>query len=615
MKFKFPLYAQIICVFILNLALLLFVRFAFFNNHLNLGWDLIDRPVAERVQTVAFLMFRQLDGLPQEKWDSVLQEYGDFYNVKFCLFDAAGKQIAGAKVDIPNTVLDKIKLAPNSIPPKENANFMISFQSPPSHPASSFKVVEEPQLFAPLDKFLGGPSHPMPPPPRFFFHTKDPDCFWIGAMFPLLPKPGQGGPPFPGHPMPPRLPEILTPPTVPPGGMTPDQIPPKDGPIDGMLSPNSSVRRELFEHPGSPQPENFDHRIDVTGTEGPPVHGPESPISFAFRVPAPGTLLAVTPNIWQTRLVSDFGNLFVGALGVLGLSLLVWWPFVFLITRTLGKLTRATEKIADGNFDIRVGERRSDEIGRLAQAVNIMAGKLKAYVTGQKRFLGDIAHELCSPIARLQIAVEILERTATPEQEASLRDIREEVEQMSALINELLAFSKAGVRETELHAVDLMKILRSACSKSGGESITITTQERLHCLGDEVLLERAFGNIFRNAIRYAGDAGPITVSCTRTGKEITVVVLDCGPGVPPESIELLGQPFYRPEASRTRTSGGAGLGLSIVKTCIEACQGKFTAQNNSPKGLRIEIQLKAEAPATAEQDPAVNSEARNYKQN
>ncbi len=594
MKFKFPLYAQIICVFLLNLAVLLFVRFAFFSNHLNFGWDLIERPVAERVQTVAFLIFRQLDGLPQEKWDSVLEEYSDFYNVKFCLFDAGGKQIAGAKIDIPNPVSDKIKLTPAAMPPKEHTNLMISFQTPQSHPESSFKIVEEPQFFATLDKLLGGPSHPMPPPPRFFLHTKDPDCFWIGAMFPLLPKPGHGGSPFPGHPPPPTGPENLTPPTVPPGGMTPDHIPPRSGPLDGMLSPGSTGLSESTDAPGVPQRQKLDQR---------PIHGHGNPIGFAFRVPAPGTLLAVTPNIWQTRLVSDFGNLFVVALGVLGLSLLVWWPFVFLITRTLGKLTIATEKIADGNFDIRVGDRRSDEIGRLAQAVNIMAGKLKAYVTGQKRFLGDIAHELCSPIARLQIAVEILERTATPEQQAPLRDIREEVEQMSALINELLAFSKAGVRETELHAVDLVEILRSACSKSGSDSITITTQERLYCLGDEVLLERAFGNIFRNAIRYASDAGPITVTCSRAGKEITVVVLDCGPGVPPESIELLGQPFYRPEASRTRTSGGAGLGLSIVKTCIEACQGKFTAQNNSPKGLRIEIQLKTEAPATAEQNP------------
>lgn len=628
MKFKFPLYAQIICVFVLNIAVLAFVQCTIFNNQFNLGWEsLMFRTVGERVQTVAFLMFRQFETLPQDKWNDVLKEYGDFYNVKFFVFDNQGNQVAGEKADIPASVISKITVPPHIAPPKPDADFLFSA---PAGQVGTFKVVEESRFLAPLDRLIN--DRPGPMPPRFFLHTRDPDCYWIGAMFPVrLPGSRAGFFRFNTFDQPVPHPTVMHGEAVPEAGLQPPNPgapPPNDGsppphfgephaggppgfpppnfggpphafgespPDAGSLQPGFGAPPLNFQ-PGVPS--DFPPHHFGTPPEFPPQDGQGQP-HHQFTVMSgpgghvPGTLLAVTPNIWQTRLVSDFGNLFLIALGVIALSLIVWWPFVFIITYKLGKLTKATEKIADGDFDIRLNLRRWDEIGRLGQAVNLMAGRLKSFVTGQKRFLGDISHELCSPIARLQVAIEILERTATEQQQSSIRDIREEVDQMNALINELLAFSKAGVRETELRAVCLVPILASAASKTGGDKIQITAPATLACLGDEVLLERAFGNILRNAVRYAGDAGPITVNGERHGNDTTITIIDQGPGVPPEAIELLGQPFYRPESARTRTTGGVGLGLSIVKTCIEACHGTFSVQNNSPTGLRIDIRLKA----------------------
>ena len=566
MKFRFPLYAQIICVFVINLGLLIGLRYAFFSSQFHIGWEnILFSPVSEKVQGVAFDVVKQFQTRPKSEWTEVLNEYGDYYGVKFYLFDARGEQVAGDKVELPERVIQKVTEAPflrafrgphgrGAIeirkflgtpagvaiggpagpplpvlppplppPPAGPMEFGTAGGAPESK--EDVKFIFTSHFLGPLDHLLGRP-HP-PPPVRLMIHTDNPGRFWIGAMFPM------------------HLARPVT--------------------IGGAVDPSE------FE---------------------------------------PGTLIAETPNIWQTKLVSDYGNLGLLVVGIFVLSFALWWPFVFLITRALGKLVRATEKIAEGNFDTQLSINRYDEIGRLGQAISVMSSRLKAYVGGQKRFLGDIAHELCSPIARLQVALEILERTSTKEQEASINDIREEVQQMSLLINELLAFSKAGIqgRETDLKGVAVEKVIASAVSRSSAEDaddIRVTVEEGLGCLCDEVLLERALGNVLRNAIRYAGGSGPITVDAQRSGDGVLILVVDCGPGVPAEAIKSLGEPFYRPEASRNRSFGGVGLGLAIVKSCVEACHGSFKVQNAQPRGLRVEMRLKrAEIETKSPAEPA-----------
>jgi two-component system sensor histidine kinase CpxA len=106
-------------------------------------------------------------------------------------------------------------------------------------------------------------------------------------------------------------------------------------------------------------------------------------------------------------------------------------------------------------------------------------------------------------------------------------------------------------------------------------------------------LFRALSNLVRNAIRYAGQAGPILVSARSDGNETVITVADHGPGVPEESLEEVFAPFFRLERSRGRDFGGAGLGLAIVKSCVEACQGTVHAHNRQPSGLEVEIRLRA----------------------
>jgi two-component system sensor histidine kinase CpxA len=133
-------------------------------------------------------------------------------------------------------------------------------------------------------------------------------------------------------------------------------------------------------------------------------------------------------------------------------------------------------------------------------------------------------------------------------------------------------------------------VLESETAQNG--QVQIQIPDSLSVLAQPELLSRALSNLVRNAVRYAGQAGPITVSALRRDDTVVVAVADQGPGVPEASLQQIFDPFFRAEPSRSRDTGGVGLGLAIVKTCVEACQGTVSATNRMPKGLEVQIVLK-----------------------
>jgi two-component system, OmpR family, sensor histidine kinase CpxA len=284
---------------------------------------------------------------------------------------------------------------------------------------------------------------------------------------------------------------------------------------------------------------------------------------------------------------------------VLVLSILLWLPFVRSLTRAIKQTTAAAEQIAEEHFEVRVDERRSDELGRLGKAINHLAGRLSGFVQGQRRFLGDVSHELNSPLARMQFALSILEQRVDPAQRHYIEDVQEEVQLMSRLVSELLAYSKAGMRgpQIELEKVGLRPLVERVIERETTPyaHINVEVDAALAVTAQPELLARALGNLLRNAARYAAAAGPITVAAERRGEQVKLCVNDCGPGVPEEALHKIFDPFYRLEVDRARTTGGAGLGLAIVKTCVETCQGSVAARNLKPSGFEVAITLNAAA--------------------
>lgn len=311
----------------------------------------------------------------------------------------------------------------------------------------------------------------------------------------------------------------------------------------------------------------------------------------------PLTLLVASDAMNFGGLLFDFTPWMAVGFGAVLLSVLFWMPLVRNLTRSLSQMTRATEQIAEGQFDARVSDRRGDELGRLGQAINRMAGRLAGFVTGQKRFLGDIAHELCSPLARMQMALGILEQRADAQQKTYVADVREEVEQMSGLVNELLSFSKAGLRQKELplETVPLAALVREVIAREvpAGCTAASSVPETLAVLAEPELLRRALANLLRNAVHHAGQAGPLELTAAVRGGEVWLTVSDHGPGVPEAALPQIFDPFFRADPSRSREGGGVGLGLAIVKSCIEACQGRVSARNRAPSGLSVEVVLRA----------------------
>jgi two-component system sensor histidine kinase CpxA len=313
--------------------------------------------------------------------------------------------------------------------------------------------------------------------------------------------------------------------------------------------------------------------------------------------PGPATLLVMSDSLRGGGLFFDLTPWIIVAFSAVFFSVLFWIPLVRGMTRSLSRMTRATEQIAEGRFDTRVATRRTDELGRLGAAIDHLAARLAGFVTGQKRFLGDTAHELCSPIARMHVALGILEQRADEKQKSYVNDVREEAQHMSNLVNELLSFSKAslGTATIQLQPVPVRAMVSEVIRRETmpGADLTADVSEDLSVLAEPELLKRALANLVRNALRYAGQSGRITIAARRQNGRVALTVSDAGPGVPEPHLAQLFDPFYRVDTSRARETGGVGLGLTIVKSCVEACGGTVVCRNLKPTGFEAEIALKS----------------------
>jgi two-component system sensor histidine kinase CpxA len=310
----------------------------------------------------------------------------------------------------------------------------------------------------------------------------------------------------------------------------------------------------------------------------------------------PGDLIWRLDSLWTNSFFFDYKPWIAIVLVVVLISMACWLPLIRGLTQSITRLTNATGQIAEGHFDVELLKDRHDELGHLSDSIRRMAQRLSGYVSGQRRFLGDIAHELCSPVARIQVALGILEQRATDDQAEYVADVGEEVTHISGLINELLAFSKTQVSApTQLTAVNVAETVRKVVEREGSEKAQIETEVEsgIAVMANPEYLFRSLANLVRNAVRYAGDSGPILVTAKNGGDEVFISVADHGPGLPKDELENVFKPFYRPEFARRRETGGVGLGLAIVRSCIESCGGSVACVNRAPHGLQVDIRLPA----------------------
>lgn len=360
----------------------------------------------------------------------------------------------------------------------------------------------------------------------------------------------------------------------------------------------ASVLNSLHRH-SHPQnrPQNRDSSPFFLGTTSDPVRH-----WVGVRIPIPssnehhhvhGMLIAASTSLLGTPFFFDPKPWLAVAFTLILVSVACWLPFGRQVVRSVSRMNRATSQIAEGQFKVQLPVTRRDELGQLSSSINRMAMRLDGYLAGQKRFLGDTAHELCSPIARMQVAMGILERSAGPTEKDTIADLRDDLEQMSKLVNDVLSFSKAGLlaHNPKLEKVQLADLVRGVLEREVGQEVNVSHKvpEELYVRANRDLLDRALSNIIRNAVRYAGTFGPIEISASREDETVVIRVSDSGPGLPESDLDRIFDPFYRLEPSRGSDTGGVGLGLAIVKSCVEACGGSVACRNIP--GLQVEIRL------------------------
>jgi two-component system sensor histidine kinase CpxA len=290
---------------------------------------------------------------------------------------------------------------------------------------------------------------------------------------------------------------------------------------------------------------------------------------------------------------------------VLVAAILVSAVVCFLLARHLAsplkRVRDASGRLASGDLSARAGEMvrpRHDEIGDLVLDFDAMAERLSLLVSSQKQLLSDISHELRSPLARLQVAVELARRKAGPDAEKELNRIEAEGTYMNELIGQILTLARADSdRPAIIEEFDLSEVVRRVAADSDyearqtGRAVHVQSAVEATVRGDSALLASAIENVVRNGSRYTPAGSSVDVSLTITPTHARVLVRDHGPGVPPAEIDRIFLPFHRVGSSRDRDSGGAGLGLSIAARAVAVHRGSIRAANADSGGLEVTIEI------------------------
>lgn len=274
------------------------------------------------------------------------------------------------------------------------------------------------------------------------------------------------------------------------------------------------------------------------------------------------------------------------------------------LSSPMAPLRRATKRLSEGDLSTRVGgavARRRDEIGQLARDFDAMAERLEALVGAQRRLLGDVSHELRSPLARLVVALELARSRAGEGAAEPLDRIGREADRLDRLVGQLLLLERleSGAAGGEPEAVDLSRLIGEVADDATFEAAAEDKEVRLDAAdavtvsGTPELLRSAFENVLRNAVRHTPSGSAVEIALAVTGDTVDVSVRDRGPGVADTDLERIFEPFYRVEEARDRASGGTGLGLAIAARAVRAHGGTISAANHPDGGLVVTVRLPA----------------------
>lgn len=283
---------------------------------------------------------------------------------------------------------------------------------------------------------------------------------------------------------------------------------------------------------------------------------------------------------------------------IMTLGVFVW---VWRLSRKLVLLDQAAMRFGGGDFNIRVSEKASDQVGGLNLSFNQMARRIENLIKGHKSLTNAVAHELRTPVSRIRFQLDMMHDESNEEKRNQyMYGISDDIEELGDLVDELLTFARFD-REGRAQILQEYSLHESLCNVIRGSNLAGTIKviyeqnwleecsesERRMLPYEPKYLERAIGNLVTNAQKYA--ESKVLISVERTASTCTIFVDDDGPGIPIGDRESIFEPFKRLDNSRTRTTGGYGLGLAIVRQVVEWHRGKVTISDSPLGGARFSI--------------------------
>lgn len=317
---------------------------------------------------------------------------------------------------------------------------------------------------------------------------------------------------------------------------------------------------------------------------------------------ANGNTLVIVAEFPRYKPVSIWNDARANSLRILAVILmagLVCYGMARYFAAPIGKLRSVVKSFAGGNLQTRTEKisKRRDEIGSLARDFDEMAERIENLISAQKRLTTDVSHELRSPLARLNVALELARAKSNPETKPILDRIERESLRLNEMISNILTLSKLENRteDIEKSRVNLSRIVREISADANFEaqakqkSVNLIAEKDFYVHGNETLLRSAIENVVRNAMKYTNER--VEISLKQIKEMVCIAVRDFGKGVSHDELSNLFRPFYRIGEARERNSGGVGLGLAIAERAVHAHAGEIRAENAKEGGLIVEIKL------------------------
>jgi two-component system OmpR family sensor kinase len=281
-----------------------------------------------------------------------------------------------------------------------------------------------------------------------------------------------------------------------------------------------------------------------------------------------------------------------GGVAAVALAAVVGWLSAHRALKPLDAMTETALQITrtdDLSRRISMDGVAHDEVGRLAQAFNDTLERLERLFNAQRRFLADVSHELRTPLTTIRGNVDLLRRMGGAD-EMSLDAIQSEAERMSRLVGDLLllAQSDAGTLPTARHPVELdtllFEVYREAQVLAGNVDLSIAEIDQAIVFGDRDRLYQLLLNLVTNALKFTPEGGKVSVGLSKVNNWARLVVTDTGIGIPPEELPHVFERFYRVDKARTRSLGGAGLGLAIAQRIAKIHGGRIEVASDGVNG-------------------------------